>query len=81
MKGSVKNKMKKMINLNERQTSTNGGQRSNNQQSCHVVIQRVTNSSRFDSDELGGPILVEARPIDNSHFGGNQCFALQVVYH
>ena len=27
---------------------------------------RVTNSSRFDSDELDGPILVEARSIDNS---------------
>ena len=47
----------------------------------HFVIQRVTNSSRFDSDELGGSILAEACPIDNSHFGGNQCFLLQVVYH
>ena len=28
--------------------------------------QRVTDSSRFDSDELDGPILVEARSIDNS---------------
>ena len=31
-----------------------------------VRKQRVTNSSRFDSDELDGPILVEARSIDNS---------------
>ena len=31
-----------------------------------VRKQRVTNSPRFDSDELDGPILVEARSIDNS---------------
>ena len=31
-----------------------------------VRKQRVTNSSRFDSDELDGPIFVEARSIDNS---------------
>ena len=31
-----------------------------------AAIRRVTDSSRFDSDELDGPILVEARSIDNS---------------
>ena len=31
-----------------------------------VRKQRVTNSSRFDSDELDGPIFIEARSIDNS---------------